>query len=67
VQEVFRTTKVGYNVLGEQVLTETLQPQTPKGALNTIDLSDQPNGIYLYRVTTQDGNLLGQGKVIIQK
>jgi len=64
-----------YNVLGEQVLTETLQPQTSrnefgtgsKGALSEINLSSQPNGIYLYRVITNNGELIGEGKIIVQK
>jgi hypothetical protein len=53
-----------YNVLGEQVFTETLR-STQGG--NTINLSNQPNGIYLYRVITETGALLGEGKLIIQK
>jgi len=32
-----------------------------------IDLSSQPTGIYLYRVSNEDGTLLGEGKVIIQR
>jgi hypothetical protein len=55
-----------YNILGEKVLTETLLPQTPKGALNEINLTGQPNGLYLYRVLTEDGSLVGEGKVIIE-
>ena len=53
-----------YNVLGEKVLTETLR--SAQGD-NSIDLSAQPNGIYLYRVISETGNLVGQGKMIIQK
>jgi hypothetical protein len=53
-----------YNVLGEQVLTETLH--SAQGG-NSIDISNQPNGIYLYRVLEQDGSLIGEGKLIIQK
>ncbi len=55
-----------YNVFGEKVFTSTL-PQTPKGALNEINLASQPSGIYLYIVIKQDGELLGEGKVIIAK
>jgi hypothetical protein len=55
-----------YNVLGQKVYSNLL-PQTPKGALNAIDLSSQPNGIYFYRVITNEGSLLGEGKLIIQK
>jgi uncharacterized repeat protein (TIGR03803 family) len=53
-----------FNVLGEKVYT---LPQTPKGALNTINLSGQPSGVYLYRVVAEDGSLVGEGKLIIQK
>ena len=53
-----------FNVLGEKMY---FQPQTHAGALNTIDLSQQPNGVYLYRVLKEDGSLLGEGKLVIAK
>jgi len=53
-----------YNVLGKKVLTEALL--SPQGN-NVINLSDDPSGIYLYRVLNEDGGLLGSGKVIIDK
>jgi hypothetical protein len=53
-----------YNVLAESVLTETLR--FTQGD-NALDLSGQPNGVYLYRVIAQDGSLIGTGKVVIQK
>jgi len=53
-----------YNMLGEQVLTETLR--SAQGD-NAIDLSSQPNGIYFYRVIANSGELMGEGKLIIQK
>jgi uncharacterized repeat protein (TIGR03803 family) len=53
-----------YNMLGEQVLTETLS--SAQGD-NLIDISGEPNGVYLYRVIDNTGNLLGEGKVIVQK
>jgi len=53
-----------YNMLGEQVLTETLR--SAQGD-NAIDLSNQPNGIYFYRVIANSGELMGEGKMIIQK
>jgi uncharacterized repeat protein (TIGR03803 family) len=56
-----------YNVMGEKVFTETLLPQTPKGALIAIDLSTQPNGGYLYRVLNESGGLIGSGKVVIER
>jgi Secretion system C-terminal sorting domain/SprB repeat len=51
-----------YDVLGEQIYNGKLT------SINTeINLGSQPNGIYLYRVITDDGNLVGEGKLIIQK
>jgi len=32
-----------------------------------LNLSNEPNGIYFYRILQDNGNLLGEGKVIIQK
>jgi len=52
-----------YNVLGQQVYsTSNIQHST-----FDIDLSSQPDGVYLYRVLTSTGSLLGQGKIVIQK
>ena len=51
-----------YNVLGERVESEKV-----KGESEEIDLSGQPNGIYLYRVITENGGLVGSGKVIIER
>jgi uncharacterized repeat protein (TIGR03803 family) len=50
-----------YNVLGEKIYSQlsTLNSQF------SIDLSNQPNGIYLYRVITETGELIGSGKLII--
>ena len=53
-----------YNVLGEKVLTETLR--SAQGD-NTIEVRGQPDGIYVYRILSDNGNLLGEGKLIIQK
>jgi len=53
-----------YNDLGEQVY-DGMPKQIQHN--NSIDLSTQPDGIYLYRVISDNGNLLGEGKVIIQK
>jgi hypothetical protein len=38
----------------------TLNPQL------SINLN-QPNGIYLYRVLNEDGCLIGEGKLVIQR
>jgi uncharacterized repeat protein (TIGR03803 family) len=53
-----------YNIMGERVLSETLRYTQGN---NTVNLSNQPNGIYFYRVLSDNGNLLGSGKVIIEK
>jgi len=53
-----------YNVLGEKVFTRDLS--TIKGA-NTININNQPNGVYLYRVISDSGDLLGEGKITLQK
>jgi len=52
-----------YNVLGEKVLTETLR--SAQGD-NRIILNNEPSGIYLYRITDQQSNLISSGKFIIQ-
>ena len=53
-----------YNVLGENVMTEILR--SAQGD-NLIDLSSQPGGIYFYRVIANSGNIIGDGKIVIQK
>jgi hypothetical protein len=53
-----------YNVLGEQVYNATLKQVQGD---NLIDLSNQSNGVYFYRVITEDGNLVGSGKIVITK
>ena len=53
-----------YNLLGEKVFTKNLS--TTKGT-NQINVSNQPNGVYLYRVISESGDLLGQGKITLQK
>jgi len=54
-----------YNTLGEKVYTTTLT--TTQGGDNTINISSQPNGIYFYRITGENGSLIGDGKIILQK
>ncbi|HTB31521.1 MAG TPA: T9SS type A sorting domain-containing protein [Bacteroidia bacterium] len=52
-----------YNVLGEKVYSQSnIQNPTFK-----IDLLNQPNGVYLYRIISQNGDLIGEGKLIIAK
>ncbi len=50
-----------YNVLGEQVYQSNINSDNTK-----INLSGQPNGVYLYRVISQEGNLVGEGKIVKQ-
>ena len=55
-----------YNVLGEKVYTTTLNSN--KGQNTTVNISNQPGGIYLYRVISNiNGSLLGEGKIVLQK
>jgi uncharacterized repeat protein (TIGR03803 family) len=53
-----------YNILGEQVLTTSLNNTN---SANSIDMSSQSNGFYLYKIITETGNIIGQGKLVIQK
>jgi hypothetical protein len=53
-----------YNILGEKVVTESLRSSQSDISIN---LTGEPNGIYFYRVITETGQLIGQGKLIIQK
>jgi hypothetical protein len=52
-----------YNVLGQNVYSKFPTPLSPL----TINLSGQPNGVYLYKVINKDGLLIDNGKVIIVK
>jgi uncharacterized repeat protein (TIGR03803 family) len=61
----FETVKIEiYNVLGEQVYS-TNYPLTTNHY--SLDLSSNPSGIYLYRVIANKGNILGEGKLVIEK
>ncbi len=52
-----------FNMLGEKIYAQF----TSLNSLFTIDLSSQPNGIYLYRVVAQNRELIGEGKIVIQR
>ncbi len=52
-----------YNVLGEKIFSSlNTTNQTFK-----VDLSSQPSGLYFYRVLKQNGNMLGEGKIVVEK
>jgi hypothetical protein len=53
-----------YNVLGQNIMKEMLSNTENK---NVINLRDKSAGVYFYRVVTEDGHLLGEGKLLIQK
>ena len=53
-----------FNILGENVMTEPLHAVQGD---NLIDLSNQPGGIYFYRVIGNSGELIGEGKLVIEK
>ncbi|HTA27327.1 MAG TPA: T9SS type A sorting domain-containing protein [Bacteroidia bacterium] len=51
-----------YNVLGEEVYQSKLNFSSTQ-----INLGGQPNGVYLYRVIKHRGELIGSGKLIIER
>ncbi len=53
-----------YNVLGEKVAFKTLKQDRGD---NVINLGDERNGVYFYRVVEESGNIIGTGKFIIEK
>jgi hypothetical protein len=60
-----------YNVMGQKVFaaTPSLLPQSGGGVSFSynLNISSQPNGVYLYRVIDETGKLLGEGKFVIEK
>lgn len=50
-----------YNVMGQKVYTGSVNSTHTE-----MNLSNQSNGIYLYRVITENGELVGEGKIVIQ-
>jgi hypothetical protein len=52
-----------YNVLGEKIYSQIPLPNTQF----SINISNQPSGIYFYRVITETGNAVAEGKFVIQK
>ena len=53
-----------YNILGEKIYNALLKQVQGD---NSTDLTGQPNGIYLYRVVAASGELIGEGKIIVQR
>jgi ligand-binding sensor domain-containing protein len=53
-----------YNVNGEKVMTTSLL--FPQGD-NIINMSDQPAGIYFYKILGEDAAPVGRGELILQK
>jgi hypothetical protein len=54
-----------YNMLGEKIYSQVM-PQTPKGALITIDLGSKSSGVYLYRIVSETGTQIANGKFVIE-
>jgi hypothetical protein len=51
-----------YNMLGEKVYSQLIISNSQL----TINLGSQPAGVYLYRVITENGNFVADGKFVIQ-
>ncbi len=51
-----------YDVLGEKVYTGSVNSTTTE-----INISNQPAGVYFYRVFTQEGSLIGEGKIVVER
>jgi uncharacterized repeat protein (TIGR03803 family) len=52
-----------YNMLGERIHSTPLSIQN---STFNISISGQPAGIYMYRVITETGNLVSEGKFVIE-
>jgi hypothetical protein len=50
-----------YNVLGEEIYQTKLNFSDTQ-----INLGSQPGGVYFYRVITENGGLIGSGKLIVE-
>ncbi|MGP8215881.1 MAG: choice-of-anchor tandem repeat GloVer-containing protein [Bacteroidia bacterium] len=61
-----------YNMLGEKIASSNSSKggefcSLPSGGEGwAIDLSNQPAGIYLYRVVSENGEYIGSGKIVIE-
>ncbi|HXB13572.1 MAG TPA: T9SS type A sorting domain-containing protein, partial [Bacteroidia bacterium] len=54
-----------YDMLGEKVYTSSLIP-LQMGSSVQIDIGSKASGLYLYRVITETGSLVGEGKFILE-
>jgi len=52
-----------YDMLGERIV---FGQKLADGQLQ-IDISNHPAGVYFYRVVNEDGSLIGDGKIILEK
>ncbi len=52
-----------FNVLGQKVLNE--MPETEQSTYK-INIASQPDGVYLYRVIAASGEIIGEGKIILE-
>ena len=59
------TTLQIYNMLGEKIYVSSFGGGVRRTE-EEIDLSNQPAGIYMYRVITETGKLVGEGKIVIE-
>jgi hypothetical protein len=50
-----------YNMLGEKVCTSAITQSTTQ-----IRLNNSCKGVYLYRILLENGNLLGDGKFVVE-
>ena len=51
-----------YNMLGENIYKTKLNPTN-----TVLSLNGQSNGVYFYRVIEENGDLVGSGKMVIEK
>lgn len=54
-----------HNLLGEQVYSASLN--MVQGGRNEVNIGSQPSGIYLYKIVSDEGSLIGEGKLEIDK
>jgi hypothetical protein len=50
-----------YNVLGQEVNTSVISSVS-----NTINLSNQPKGVYIYKLLTETGSPVSTGRVVVE-